>query len=186
MESIHGLLFIPIIVLHYSKTYEEGVTQMVNRNNPASDAFGLFFKTAVLVEKYADAVFYRRAGISTIKYTVLQILEAAQGPVTPSQISRKTLKVRHDITTLIRRMKRDGLVDVVPSETDKRSVNIMLTKKGREKLIQAEPVAEEIVNQVMSKVGKTNLPSMIKALNELNRNAYQGLDSLKDSLNVAL
>ena len=50
----------------------------------------------------------------------------------PSEIARRTLKAWHDITTLLQRTKRDGLVDVTPSTTDGKSVNIELKEKGRE------------------------------------------------------
>ena len=76
----------------------------------------------------------------------------------------------------MRRMKRDGLIDITPNALDRRSVIITLTEKGREKLVQAEPVAEEIANQVMLKTGKTNMASMSKSLNTLKQNAFNGID----------
>ena len=151
---------------------------MINadKGNPVSDAFGLFLEAAVATEKYADSTFYRKVGISTPKYSVLQILANADNPVTPSEIARRMIKERHDITTLIRRMKRDGLVDVTPSTTDKRSVIITLTDKGRDKFVQAGPVAEEIASQVMLKLSNNNLASMSKSLNTLKQNAFNGID----------
>ena len=148
----------------------------VDKGNLVSDTFSLFLEAAIIAQKYADSTFYRKAGISTPKYTVLQILANADNPVTPSEIAKKTIKERHDITTLIQRMKRDGLVDVSPSATDRRSVIITLTEKGREKYVQAGPVAEEIVGQVMEKIGKTKLTSISKSLNTVKKNVIDGMD----------
>ena len=148
----------------------------VDKGNLVSDTFSLFLEAAIIAQKYADSTFYRKAGISTPKYTVLQILANADNPVTPSEIAKKMIKERHDITTLIQRMKRDGLVDVSPSATDRRSVIITLTEKGREKYVQAGPVAEEIVGQVMEKIGKTKLTSISKSLNTVKKNAIDGMD----------
>ena len=67
------------------------------------------------------------------------------------------------------------MVDVTPSTTDGRSVIITLTGKGREKYVQAGPVAEEIANQVMLKMNNTNLASMSKSLNNLKQNAIDGI-----------
>jgi DNA-binding MarR family transcriptional regulator len=150
----------------------------VDKGNPVSDSFNLFIEAAITTQKYADSTFYRRAGISIPKYSFLKILSTAEHAVTPSEIARKTFRERHDITTLMQRMKRDGLVDITPSTTDRRSVIITLTEKGREKLDQAEPVAEEIINQVMSKIGKTNMASMNKILNTLKQNSIDGLEQL--------
>ena len=150
----------------------------VDKGSPVSESFDLFMQAATLTQKYADSRFYKGAGISAIKYTVLKILANAENPVTPSELSRRTLRVRHDITTLIGRMKRDGLVNVIPNAIDKRSVIILLTEKGRDKLVQAEPVAEEIANQVMSQINKTNMASMTRTLNTLKQNAIDGDDKI--------
>ena len=73
-------------------------------------------------------------------------------------------------------MKRDGLVDVEPNGTNKRYVNITITKKDREKLAQAEPVAEEITSQMMSNIRKAGTASMNKFLNTLKQNAIDGIN----------
>jgi DNA-binding MarR family transcriptional regulator len=86
------------------------------------------------------------------------------------------IKERHDITTLMRRMNRDGLIDITPNALDRRSVIITLTEKGREKLVQAKPIAEEIANQVMLKLSNNNLASITKSLNTLKQNAFNGID----------
>ena len=151
---------------------------MINadKGNLVSDVFSLFLEAAVASEKYADSTFYKKAGISTPKYNVLQILATADHPVTPSELARRMIKERHDITTLMGRMKRDGLIDITPNALDRRSVIITLTDKGREKFIQAEPIAEEIANQVMLKMNNSNLTSMTKSLNTLRQNAITGIE----------
>lgn len=146
-----------------------------DKGNQISDVFSLFIEAAVAAEKYADSTFYKKAGISTPKYNVLQILVNAKNPVIPSELAYRMIKERHDITTLMRRMKRDGLIDITPNSMDKRSVIISLTEKGREKFVQAEPIAQEIANQVMLKIGKTNMASMNKYLNALKQNAIDGI-----------
>jgi DNA-binding MarR family transcriptional regulator len=98
-----------------------GGYHMINadKGNQVSEVFSLFIEAAIANEKYADSAFYQRAGISTPKYSVLQILSNADNPVTPSELARKMIKERHDITTLIKRMKRDGLVDVAYSRANR-------------------------------------------------------------------
>ena len=117
----------------------------LEENSPLVDTFRLFMQAADAVQKYYDSTFYRKAGISTVKFNVLRALEMNGGRMTPSEIARRVIRERHDITTLIGRMKRDGYIEVEPNTTDKRSVYVILTDKGREKLAQAEPVFEEIV-----------------------------------------
>jgi len=141
-------------------------------------AFILFVQTADTILKYADSHFYRKSRLSLIKFMVLQILAANGATMTPSEIAQWTFRERHDITTLVARLKRDGLVTSERNDRDRRSVNIRLTAKGRNVLKQAAPVATEIVNKVMSSIGKGDVVSLENSLRALRQNAHDGLEHL--------
>jgi DNA-binding MarR family transcriptional regulator len=96
--------------------------------------------------------------------------------MTPSKIAQWTYKERHNITTLVNRMSREGLVVAKRSRKDRRSVNITLTDKGREVLNQARPVAREIVNQMMSSISEGDALQIEKLLVVLRQNAHYGLE----------
>ena len=138
--------------------------------------FILFVQTAQATLKYADAHFHRKARLSGIQYVVLQRLATNKGTMTPSQIAKWTLKGRNDISALVKRLRRDRLVDVKHSDRDRRSLNVTLTKKGRKVLRQATPVAREIVNQVMSSISEGDAISLEQSLRVLRQNAYRGLE----------
>lgn len=95
--------------------------------------------------------------------------------MTPSKIAKWTLRERHNITTLVDRLKKDGLVRVDRNKKDKRLVNITLTDKGREVLSQAIPAAREIVNQVMLSISEGDAVMLGKTLRVLRQNAHDGL-----------
>lgn len=150
----------------------------VEEGNSISNTYNLLLRTAIIVQKYSDSTLYKKAGLSTVKYIVLEILASSDNPVTPSEISRLIVRERHDVTTLIDRMKRDGLVEVEPSATDRRSVHIILTALGQEKLEKAKPVVEDIMGQVMKKVGETANKSLSRLLTTLNQNALDGIKEI--------
>ena len=150
----------------------------VDLNDPVLNAYMLFVQTADAVDKYADASFYQKAGLSTAKFVVLQVLAFNKGSMTPSQIAHWTLRERHNITTLVDRMQKDGLVRTERNVRDKRFVSVMLTDEGRETLTRAAPVAREIVSRVMSSVGERSVVQLMKSLNILRQNAHEGLISL--------
>ena len=112
--------------------------------------FILFVQTAQLVLKYADAQLYRRTRLSIIKLIVLRVLASNNKPMTPSKLAEWTQTERHNITALVQRMRREGLITTKRHSVDRRIVNIILMDKGREILSQAMPAAREIVNHVMS------------------------------------
>ena len=138
--------------------------------------FILFVQTARVVLKYTDAYLYRKAGLSAIKLIVLRVLLSNNGSMTPSEIAEWTQTERHNITELVNRMKREGLVTAERNNRDKRFVNIMLTDKGREVLGQAMPVAREIVNQVMSSTTEGDAILLEKLLRVLRQNAQDRLE----------
>jgi len=138
--------------------------------------FILFVQTAREVLKYTDAYLYRKAGLSAIKLIVLRILVSNNGIMTPSEIAEWTQTERHNITELVNRMKREGLVTAERNNRDKRFVNITLTDKGREVLGQAMPVAREIVNQVMSSTTEGDAILLEKLLRVLRQNAQDRLE----------
>ena len=140
--------------------------------------FVLFVQTADTIMKYANTHLYRKERLSVIKVIVLRVLAANGGTMTPSEIAVWTFRERHNITTLINRMKRDGLVRVERNIKDKRFVNVSLTAKGRKVLKQAMPVAREIVDQVMLSISEGDTIPLERSLRVLRQNANDGLEHL--------
>ena len=96
--------------------------------------------------------------------------------MTPSEIAEWTQTELNNITALVQRMKRDGLVKSERSSKDKGIVHIILTDKGREVLSQAMPVARKIVNHVMSSLTEADAALLEKELGVLRQNAHHGLE----------
>ena len=137
--------------------------------------FILFAQTARVVQKYADTHVYREAGFSAVKLIVLQILASNNGTMTPSRIAEWTHTERHNITTLVERMRQDGFVITERNAKDKRAVNVTLTDKGREFLGRAMPAAREVVDQVMLSITEGDAALLEKPLRVLRQNAHHGL-----------
>ncbi len=138
------------------------------------NTYMLFVQTAQEVLKYTDTHLRRMARLSTIKLIVLKVLDS-YGTMIPSQLADWTNTERHNITTLINRMKRDGLVTTERDRNNKRLVNIKLTNKGRETLNKAMSCARGIVDQVMSSFTEVDAAMMKEKLKILRENAYNGL-----------
>jgi len=148
----------------------------VDHDDAILRTFILFVQTAQLVLKYSDAHLYRKARLSIIKLIVLRVLAANNGVITPSEIAEWTQTERHNVTALVDRMKRDGLVTTERNSSDKRLVNVTLTDKGREVLSRAMPVAKEVVDQVMLSIAEGDAALLEKYLRTLRQNAHYGLE----------
>ena len=138
--------------------------------------FLLFVQTAQSVLKYMDSYLYRKERLSVSKLIALQTLAKTSEGLTPSEIARWTCTERHNITTLVSRMKKEGLVTVERSSKNKRLVNIKLTDKGREVYNHAIPVTKEIFNQVMLSITEDDAVVLKEKLISLSQNIFHGLE----------
>ena len=154
----------------------------IEQEDTVGRAFESFVQSARTILKYIDADLFRKERLSIIKLTALQVLNNRNGVMTPSEIAELTQTERHNITALVDRMKKEGLVTTERNSSNKRYVNVILTDKGREVLTQAVPIARKIVNQVMSSITENDATQLEKLLAVLRQNAKSGLDKL--SLNT--
>ncbi len=150
----------------------------VDLKDVVPSTFMLFVQTAQAVLKYTDAYLYRRTRLSVSKLIVLKALSINGQGMMPSKIAEWTGTERNNITSLISRMQQEGLVTTKRNSSDKRLVNVKLTDKGREVLGQAIPVAQEVVNQVMSSITESDAALLKEKLRVLRQNAHHGLDAL--------
>ena len=135
----------------------------------------LFAQTARETMKYSDSYLFREAGVSLIRFIVLQALGCNEEGLKPTELADWTQTERHNITTLIDRMTKDGLITVRKNPHDKRSVIVNLTDKGRELLKRSTPVAVAIVDQMMSSISEKDTAILEKIMRVMRRNAHQGL-----------
>jgi DNA-binding MarR family transcriptional regulator len=138
--------------------------------NTAIRVFNLFYEIAHSAVREADRLLYKAAGLSAGKFSVLMVLSSDGGTVTASKLAGRTNTRPHNITTLVDRMKKDGLVATERSQIDRRSVDVILTEKGRSVLTQALPTAREVVARFTASMSKQELVAAEKLLNKVKRN----------------
>ena len=160
---------------------ELGIYSLSNTNDTDKEdvqsVFILFIQTARAVMKYYDAYLYRKARLSIIKVATLTVLSANNGIMNPSEIARVTYTERHNITALVSRMSREGLVKTERNPSDRRLVNVSITNKGREVLNQAISVVREIIAQVMTSISNDDVTALAKPLRIIRENVHPALDS---------
>lgn len=146
--------------------------------NPTLITFILFWQTAREVSKYIDSFLHKRANVSTIHMIVLQSIEHNNGIMNPSEIANWTNTMRHNVTTLIQRMKKEGLIRVERDNKNRRKVNVMITDKGRLVLKNALPIAQEAIDQVMSSISNDDITSLQQALTLMRKNVNDGISKI--------
>jgi DNA-binding MarR family transcriptional regulator len=150
----------------------------VNHSDTILRTFILFVQTAQAILKYADVHLYRKARLSIVKLIVLRALASNGGTMRPHQLADWTQTERHNITTLIKRMRQEGLVAAERDSSNKKYVNVTLTESGREALKLVTPVARQVIDQVMSSISEGDAVLLEKLLKVLRRNAHSGLEQV--------
>ncbi|WP_397546626.1 MarR family winged helix-turn-helix transcriptional regulator [Rhodothermus marinus] len=103
-------------------------------------------------------------GVTPTQYNVLRILRGSHpGKLTCTEIGRRMLDRTPDVTRLLNRLERAGLVTRSRASHDKRVVEVGITEKGLELLARMQPVVDVAQERLMSRLS----PEELRLLSEL-------------------
>ena len=97
-----------------------------------ADLLDLLLHSAHAVEARLEAAF-AEVGLTGSRYQVLQELAAAGEAIPLGELAARASCVRSNMTQLVDRMEKDGLVRRVGAPRDRRTVRAELTPRGRER-----------------------------------------------------
>ncbi|MGA3084285.1 MAG: MarR family transcriptional regulator [Thermodesulfobacteriota bacterium] len=92
-------------------------------------------------------------------YNILRILER-EGPLPMSAIARRLLSAKQNMTTIIDKLKKNGLVDRKYDDKDRRVIKIIITPKGIMFLKESMPGLKKIVRENLSKLSNEDIESL--------------------------
>ena len=130
----------------------------------------LLTRTARIVLKYVDTYFSIEAGISSIRFIVLHALSMRKEATSLSDLVALTNTNHNNITALIDRMKREGLVTARRARKDRRVIHVKLTPKGTEIAGKSMIVVKNIADRVLSSLGDDDIATLMRQLSTINRN----------------
>ena len=141
----------------------------IKHDDPILRVFMLFMQMAQATYKYSDKRFFD-ANVSTATFIALKGLLNNGGVMTHSELAEWTNTEKHNITTLVDRMKKEGLVTSQYSQVDRRVAHITLTDKGRDAFDKAMPVSREIMNRIMHGISPEAAGQLEKLLGHVKTN----------------
>ena len=138
-------------------------------DEPAHEALLNVYYTASMMKKRADA-FFRRFGLTDVQFNLLTLLyfqSGNQGGLSQAQISDMMLVNRANITSLVDRMEKSGLVKRDAHSNDRRFNIIKLTTKGKNLFAKVEPLYIEQVREVMSSLNQAQMKTLMGMLEKI-------------------
>ena len=122
----------------------------VNRfANPAHEALMGVWWSGLMLKRTARA-FFRAHAVSDTQFNALVVLKVAGRPLTQRELGERLLVDKSDLTGVIDRMEKAGLVARRAVKGDRRCNAVALTDAGRAALAAAEPDYIALVTRVMS------------------------------------
>ena len=108
------------------------------------------------------------ADLGTSQYNVLRILRGSHpAGLTCGEIGARTIARDPDVTRLVDRLGKRGLVKRTRSQTDRRVVEVDITPKGLDLLRVFDPHVERMPRALLGHVSQTRLRQLSKLLGEV-------------------
>ena len=126
--------------------------------------------TGTLLKRTARQ-FFRDTPFAEAEFNLLMVLKRGGTPLSQNDLSRRLLVDKSNVTGLIDRLEKAGLIRRNPVPGDRRRYHISLTAAGRRGIDAVDPVYHEMVRQVMSGLSEREHQTLIR----LTRKLRQGL-----------
>ena len=128
-----------------------------------------------------NAIFQKRVatvGLTPDQYTVLRWLnELPEGTISQSTLKKLMFTDQNNIAGLMGRMEKLDLVERKTDSSDRRRKLIYCTRKGKVLFEQAQPIATELEEEVLSGLSPKEKVDFLGYLSEINRYFHQGSES---------
>jgi len=118
-------------------------------------------------------------GLTSARWQVLGAIALAQRPLTVPQIARRMGLTRQSVHATVKRLVRDGLLELAPNADHRRSPLVRLTEPGRAKYSTTDRRQAAWVNRLAGGIGHLELETTARVLDELCRRLE--VDSAEDT-----
>ena len=145
------------------------VARALKQQKPFSSAeeevlLGLQIATSRVMEPWTNFL-KSTAELSLSQYNVLRILRGSHPTrLTCGEIVERMIARDPDVTRLLDRLERRGLVDRVRSRSDRRVVEVGITRKGLDLLTTLDPAVERMPRVMLGHLGPTRLGLLARLL----------------------
>jgi len=130
------------------------------------DSLILIMYAGDVVSRYLDTKM-KKFGQDLTRFNILYLLVGSGGVLTPTYISKRVFRSKHAITRALDVLEKDSLIERERTHTDRRSVNIRITKKGLQLVQRSLPDLQRASAAVMSSLGKEKNEELKNLLKEL-------------------
>jgi len=114
------------------------------------------------------------SGATLARFDVLAALDRQPGGMTMGALSRALLVSNGNVTQLVQKLARDGLVSIAPSPADRRASIVRLTRRGRADFARLAAAHHDWVDSLLAGVDAETRETLYQALGALKRSIAKG------------
>lgn len=119
----------------------------------------------------ASRVFFERWDLSPSQFNVLNLIRNVPKGMTQIDLSRELIMHRSNVTGLVDRLEKRGLVERQADPEDRRAYRVVLTAKGRELIAEILPVYFAAAEQVWADIPESRALRLVAELGIVSSNA---------------
>ena len=154
-----------------AKTIQAEIQQKRPFGSLEEEAFLALMRTADVLQWRATAMF-KQHGLSPTQYNALRILRGTGNEGLPcSDIGERMINRDPDITRLLGRLEKRGLVRRKRQADDRRVIRALVTRMGLEVLKRLDRPVASMHRQMLGHLGRNRLQSLISLLDLARENA---------------
>lgn len=130
------------------------------------------YYTASCLKKKADQ-FFAPFGLTDVQFNLMMLVKHQSGSesgLSQAQLSAMMLVNRANITSLVDRMEKTGLVERTDSPADRRYNIVKLTAKGKKLLDDVEPIYAKEIKKIMAALKDADQKKLISMLESVRAN----------------
>ncbi|WP_249168661.1 MarR family winged helix-turn-helix transcriptional regulator [Alkaliphilus sp. B6464] len=130
----------------------------------------------VICDAFSERVM--RLGVTRVQWIALYYL-GKEEVISQKELAEKMNIKESSVARLLDRMERDGLVERVKNENDKRVTNVRLTDKGKQYRIKLLPEGEEFEKLLYKNISDEEMKIFTTVLSKMVSNINENINNKK-------
>jgi DNA-binding MarR family transcriptional regulator len=155
---------------------DDFTTEYPDADSSSTELFATLMRTGFVLRAELDRVVAASLGINQAMTNTLAVVEGADEPLTPSEISDRTLISSATMTSTLDRLARQGWVRRLPNPDDRRSVLVEITDEGQALCDRFLPGIHAVERAVMSELEPAEREQLLQLLAKLLAGAARVTD----------
>ena len=151
--------------------------------NKMTKAVMSIIRTADVINRFLEIELINY-GSSPARFSVMNALIVHGGQMSPSNISKWVFRAKHTVTSMLRVLENIGYVKRELNGDDRRSVNIIVTKKGWKATEMMLPNAQEMGQKILSCLDGKEIENLMDLLKRIRKHLFTNSAVVQNTTNA--